>query len=131
LSGAAGVSWGRFWHHPVPIAGLLWRINSDWRLDAVYPNPVLAYTINRNLEARLTGELLGGGFRTDPKPDRSIVQYHVYRAGGNLAWQMRPGFKLTSGAGVEYERVFDFWRAGQSFRATGAPYVRLGMEWSR
>jgi hypothetical protein len=131
LQGVAGVSWGRFWHHPVPIAGLLWTISPSWRLNATYPNPALAYTINEHLEARLSGELLGNGFRTDSDPDRSVVEYHVYRVGGNLAWTMQPGFKITCGGGVEYERVFDFWRAGQSFRATGAPYVRLGMEWSR
>jgi hypothetical protein len=131
FNGVAGVSYGRFWHHPVPIAGFSWTINPAWRLDAIYPNPTLAYTISKNLEAQLAGELFGNGFRTDADPGRSVVEYHVYRVGANLAWQMRPGFKITSGAGLEYERVFDFWRAGESFRATGAPYLRLGIELSR
>ncbi len=92
---------------------------------------MVAYTINKDLEAQLTGELLGAGFRTDADPGRSVVQYYVYRAGGNLVWEMRPGFKITGGAGMEYQRVFDFWRAEQSFKATNAPYVRLGVEFSR
>ena len=100
-------------------------------VDAIYPNPALVYSIHENLEARLAGELIGNGFRTDANPGRSIVQYHVYRVGGNIAWQMRPGFKVTSGAGFEYERVVDYWRAGQLFRASNAPYVRLGIEISR
>jgi hypothetical protein len=131
LNGLAGVAYGRFWHHPTPITGLLWTINERWKLEAAYPDPALVYAISDNLEARLAGELLGNGFRMDADPGHSLVQYYVYRVGGNLAWQMWPGFKITSGAGVEYERVFDFWRADQSFRATGAPYVRLGIELSR
>ena len=131
LNGAAGLSYGRFWHHPVPIVGLSWALSTRWRLDAVYPNPALIYKINDRLETRLSGELMGDGFRTDADPGRSVVEYHIYRVGGNLTWEMCPGFKITSGAGLEYERVFDFWRADQSFRATNAPYVRLGIELSR
>jgi hypothetical protein len=130
LNGAIGVTYGRFWPSPVPIAGLSWTINSQWRLDAIFPNPTLSYQVNDRLEAKLTGELLGNGFRSDPRPERSVVQYYIYRAGGNLSWKFCPSFKLTGGAGVEYERVIDFWRAGNSYRATNAPFVRLGLEYS-
>jgi hypothetical protein len=131
LNGLVGIAYGRFWHHPTPIAGFMWTISERWKLVAAYPDPSLVCTISDNLEASLAGELLGNGFRTDAGSGNSYVVYHVYRVGGNLAWQMRPGFKITTGAGVEYERVFDFWRAGQSFRATSAPYARLGIELSR
>lgn len=130
LNGIVGVSYGRFYHHPVPIAGLSWNVGNVWRVDALYPNPALVYTISPQLDVSLAGELIGNGFRTDAVPGRSIVEYHVYRLGANLGWLLHPHFKMTLGAGAEYERVFDFWRAGRSFKATGLPYLHIGIEYS-
>ena len=56
---------GRFYHHSVPIVGVLWDISKTVRLRAVYPEPALTVKVNKDWETGVAGQLIGGGFRTD------------------------------------------------------------------
>jgi len=129
VNGVLGLSNGRFYHHAVPIAGIVWQVTPQARLEAIYPAPALVITSFQNLVFRLGGELYGGGFRTDTSPDgKGVVEYDSYRIGAAVTYSRR-SFQLTFGAGVEAERNFDFFRQGQRLHGGGAGYGKFGVEW--
>jgi hypothetical protein len=131
LDGVVGFSNGRFYHHAVPIAGLVWTISPRLRVEAIYPEPAVVWTLSARNSLRLGGELSGGGFllRT-PDGDR-VVEYVNYRVG--VAWtaKWRAGFETTLGAGVETNRDFDFFRENKKLHESGAGYLRLSTTISR
>jgi hypothetical protein len=130
INGVLGLSNGRFYHHAVPVAGIIWQVTPHVRVEALYPAPALVVTTSQNLVLRFGGDLLGGGFRTDSSRDgRGVVEYDSYRVGATVSytwWQLQ----LTFGAGVEAERNFDFFRQGQRLHGNGASYGKLGVEWT-
>lgn len=129
VNGVLGVSNGRFYHHAVPIAGLVWQVTPHARIEAIYPAPALVLTSFQKLVLRLGGELYGGGFRTDASRDgNGVVEYDSYRVGATINYSWR-GLQLTLGAGREAERNFDFFRQGQRLHGGGASYGKLGVEW--
>jgi len=127
VSGVLGGMDGRLYHHPLPIAGLVWTICPVVRLEAVYPNPALTVTCSPDLDAKLTGELVGGAFETDPNPVRTRVEYSGYRLGGSLAYKLGRRFELTGGGGCEVEREFDFYQESKRVDAARAPYLELSV----
>lgn len=131
VNGVIGIGHGRFYRHPIPVLGLSWLIGPGLQLDAVYPEPSLTVAINKELEARLGGELLGGGFRTDSQSERSSVEFFLYRIGAKLTWEKYRGIKIIGGAGYETERSFDFFREHRRLHGGGAPYLELGLQLSR
>jgi hypothetical protein len=131
FNGAIGFSNARFYHHALPIAGFVWDLAPGVHLQAVYPEPALVITLRSGLELQLAGQLVGGGFETDPEPVRTRVEYYGYQVGANLSYKLRRALTLTLGGGEEVEREFDFFQAGRDLHAGSVPYARLGLEWER
>gem|GEM_PF-3491856 len=131
IAGVIGVNWGRFYYLPVPIAGFSWTVNPKVRVDLVYPNPSLVVELKKNLEARISGELIGSGYRTDDIPGKSHVEYFEYRVGAHLATKLKPGLKLEVGAGYCVDRTFEFLPDRLTSRTDGAPFAHIGLEWAR
>ncbi len=129
--GAIGFSSGRFYHHPLPIIGFVWIASPKVQLYAVYPEPALIVTLSKKWEARLAGQLLGGGFHTDPGSSISRVNYYSYHAGAILKYTPTPGFTVSGGAGYETSRVFDAYRDNRQWETNGAPYAQVGVSFSR
>jgi hypothetical protein len=130
INGVLGLSNGRFYHHAVPVAGIVWQVTPHVRIEAVYPAPALIITTSQRLVLRLGGELVGGGFRTDSSRDgHGVVEYDSYRIGATVNYTRRR-LILTFGVGVEAERNFDFFRQGQRLHGSGASYGKLGAEWT-
>jgi hypothetical protein len=128
FDGVLGLSNGRFYHHAVPIAGIVWQVSPHARLEAIYPAPALVLTTSKDLIVRLGGELFGGGFRTDASC-KGVVEYSSYRVGATVNYQWR-GWLLKAGAGVEAKRDFDFFRQEGRLHGSGAGYGKLGAEWT-
>jgi hypothetical protein len=131
ISGVLGLSYARFEYLPTPIAGLSWTASPRLRFDLVYPNPACILQLQKDLEAKIAGELIGGGFRTPDIEGRTHVQYFEYRVGAQLAKELKPGIKLVGGAGYVVDRAFYFLPHPIRNHAAGAPYVHLGIELSR
>ena len=129
FSGVIGFSAARYYANLVPVAGAVWIVNSRVRIEAVYPEPALVVKLRDRFEARLSGELTGGGFRTDAGGQGRSVEYSSYRLGGTLTGQIGHGLKLSAGAGCELFRRYIF-RGGPRLEAKGAPFVRLNVEYS-
>lgn len=125
LSGVTGFSNGRFYHHAVPIIGLVWTISPRTRVELVYPEPAVVFTLDANNEFRLGGELSGGGYLSDPHPVRTVVEYESYRVGVQWTHAWPTGCKLALATGVEAERSFDFFRTQGRLHGSGAAYVKV------
>jgi hypothetical protein len=128
FSGVLGLQEARFYRHLIPVAGIVWIAGENVRLEAVFPEPALVIKLTNGLEARLAGELGGGGFRTGP---HQTVEYSTYRVGATLSYQLTPHCNLTGGAGDEIERTFDFLHEPGRVRAGGSPYVEVSIELTR
>ena len=121
---------GRF---PVlPIAGLIWMPNDQWKVVGMLPEPRVIYSPNDKWDFWAGGEFSGGSFRTDrnntifpAQLNGAQVDYSEYRAGGGLIYSPRDNISLDLGGGYAIEREFDFHRAGLKYKADGAPYLRL------
>ena len=118
----------------LPLAGIIWIPNDQWRLMALVPEPKLIYSPLKNLDLWIGGELVGGSFRTDRNDDirpRKLngtqVDFADYRAGVGLTCKMSSNVSFDLGAGVSISRQFDFGRAGETYRTDPSPYVRLQM----
>ncbi len=131
VNGVIGFSNGRFYHHALPIFGLVWTVGPRVRIEAVYPEPALVVTINPAMSLRVGGELAGAGFLGDPRPGRTVVEYSSYRLGAELSGEWHPGLRLALGAGVEAERSFDFFSQGRRLHGSGAGYLKISATFLR
>jgi hypothetical protein len=126
-----GVTVSGLSRYPVfPIGGILWHISDKWDLRAYLPDPRLVYQASDTLEFYTGAELVGGAFKTDNRPVNPIkisgapVTYDEVRAGAGVTWKARP-LTFDFAAGYTVQSEFDYSRAGESFSAHPAPYIRL------
>lgn len=129
-SGVVGFENGRFYHHAVPVLGLVWTGRS-MRIEAVYPEPAIVWTINPRVNLRVGGELAGGGYLADRKPIATPVEYSSYRGGVTATWKMSASFEFSATAGAELERSFDYFRLHQRVHGDGAAYGKLRVSWKK
>ena len=131
VSGVVGFSNARFYHHALPILGLVWIANPRVRLELVYPEPAVVITLGATGSLRLGGELTGAGFLADSTAGRPPVEFSSYKAGAEFSAEVSRGVRLALGSGVELERSFDFFSQNRRFHGHGAPYVRIGLTFAR
>jgi hypothetical protein len=130
LSAVLGFSNGRFYHHALPILGLVWIASPRLRIELLYPEPALIVTLGPTANLRLGGELIGAGFLSDARPTRTAVEYTSYRVGAEWNQTLDSGLKLAFGAGVEVERSFDYFRRPQRLHGAGAGYLKISASYS-
>ncbi len=130
-NGVVGFSNGRFYHHPLPIFGLVWKVSETVRIDALYPEPALHVTLSPETELRIGGTLDGGGFLVRSPHGRTPLEYSSYDVGAEVSRRFGSRAKLTAGVGAELIRSFDFFRLGARLHGGGAGYVRVRVAWSR
>jgi hypothetical protein len=129
-SGYVGLGNGRFYHHAIPAAGLIWEPTPQVRLEAVYPEPALVLTPSPAFSLRLGGELIGGGFHTDLPSHAGVVEYDSYRVGATATYKWKH-LQVALDLGVEAERDFDFFRQPQQrVHGSGGRYGDLSVEWT-
>jgi hypothetical protein len=116
----------------IPIAGLIWMPNDNWKVMAMLPEPRVIYSPSGHWDFWAGGELTGGSFRTDrndaivpPKLNGAQVDYSEYRVGGGFIWSPCDNVSVDLGGGYAIRREFDFHRADIKYKADGAPYLRL------
>jgi hypothetical protein len=127
FNGVIGVGNSRFLHHPLPVFGVAWIPHPKLRIEAVYPEPAVIFTVNKKLEARLAGQLLGAGFKTDRGSEISRVNYFSYRVGAFLKYITEKGPYVNAGVGVEMKRQFDAYRDQREWKSGAAPFVELSI----
>ncbi len=125
FSGVIGVSNARFFHHPLPVIGLVWTPRAAWRIEAIYPEPAVTYILDPATSIRLGGELSGGGFFNDSHNIQSAVEFSSYRVGLEAAKTWPRRWRLSLAVGVEVERSLDYFRGAGRLHGSGAPYIKL------
>jgi hypothetical protein len=113
----------------IPICGFNWKINDQYNLRAVFPQPRFSYMPSKVLEFFVSGDLVGGGYRNGPTNDRrtnnAILDYSEYRAATGVNYNPQKGFSCEITAGWSVERRFDYFRAGPDDLTRSAPYFKL------
>ena len=114
-----------------PVCGVNWKINDQYILRAVFPQPRFSYNPNKAVELFLTADLVGGGYRSGPTNDRrtsnAVLDYTDYRAASGLNYNPRKGVSVEMSAGWSFERRFDYYHSGPDDTAKGAPYFKLDL----
>jgi hypothetical protein len=129
---------GGLYQDPIvaPGGGIIWLFSDQLRLEGVFPKPALVYQPNDDWQFRLLGELYFESYRTDDvittekklQLHNAVVQYSEDRAGIQAKYSGFKPFAIIVGAGVTFERNFDFFRANQSKKTDPAPYIRIAAE---
>ncbi|HEY2124563.1 MAG TPA: hypothetical protein VGG94_03775 [Chthoniobacterales bacterium] len=125
--------------YPVlPLAGVIWHPNDSIRVMGILPNPRVIYTVNKQLEVYVGGELAGGSFRTDhhdnyvgphiAKLSGTQVDYVDYRAGGGFTYSLTNAISIDGNAGCAIQRAFHYHRAGENYRTDPAPYLQVALK---
>jgi hypothetical protein len=113
----------------IPICGVNWKINDQYNLRAVFPQPRFSYTPSKALEFFLAADLVGGGYRNGPTDDRrtnnGLLNYSEYRAASGVNYNPQKGFSFEFTTGWSIQRRFDYFRAGPDDSTKSAPYVKL------
>ena len=124
--------------YPVlPGAGIRWRFQPQWVLDAVLPAPRLEYEWNKNVTVyaggvyKETNFRVGDDFGDDkgvPKLNHAVLTYSEVRAGIGLDWKLTSWLSVNAEAGYQPYRSFDFYRANIRYHEDGgAPYGMIGL----
>jgi hypothetical protein len=112
-----------------PVCGFNWKINDQYNLRAVFPQPRFSYNPNKMFELFLAADLVGGGYRNGPTTDRrtsnAVLDYTEYRAAGGVSYNPRKGLSVEMSAGWSIERRFDYFRSGPDDSSRSAPYFKL------
>lgn len=119
-----------------PVAGFVWVPNKKFRVMAIPTEPRAIYSVNKQLDLYVGGEIEGGSFRTDHHDDflgvphvgklsGTQVDFEDYRVGGGVVYSPTQQIDLDLGAGCSIERAFLFHRAGENYRTDPSPFVRF------
>jgi len=113
----------------IPICGFNWKINDQYNLRAVFPQPRFSYTPSKEVEFFLAADLVGGGYRNGPTNDRrtnnALLDYSEYRAGSGVNYNPKTGLSFEMTAGWSIQRRFDYFRGGPDDSSKSAPYVKV------
>ena len=119
--------------YPVlPGGGIRWKIARQWVLDAVLPSPRLEFQFNKDLTFYAGGTLRETNFRVDdrfgttrgiPRLNQAVLTYGEVRVGAGADWKVSSVITLSTEAGYQPYRDFDFYRADVHYHHEGgAPY---------
>jgi hypothetical protein len=116
----------------IPLVGVIWVPNNQWRLMGILPEPRLIYSPCAKWDFWVGGQLTGGSFRTNRddtivphKLSGAQVDYSDYRVGGGFTYSPSDAITIDLGGGYSLQRKFDFYRADVSYKTDPAPYLRL------
>lgn len=116
--------------YPVfPGGGFIWDVTDRLKISALFPRPNVKYQLSDHFSIFAGGELLGGDFRNGPTNDRrtnnAVLEYSEYRAGAGVSYNLTKQVSASLGAGWTFERNFDYFHSGPSFKTRGAPYAEF------
>lgn len=115
----------------LPVAGVIWYPNDQWKVFASVPEPRVTYSPNDHIGIWAGVQFAGGSFRTEPSTtvvprvlSNATVDYLEVRTGVGVDFRFGRWSSLGIGAGYVAFREFDFHRAGVDFDADPSPFVR-------
>jgi hypothetical protein len=122
----------------LPLVGLVYHASDNLEFRLVPPDPRIIYTINKQLDVFVGGEIAGGSFRTDhhdnfvgphiAKLSGTQVDFSDYRVGGGFIFDLTNNISINGNAGCSIERHFAFHRAGENYRTDPSPYLQVALK---
>ena len=141
IFGIVGVRGSLLSHYPViPIGGFVWVFSEKLRLEAVPPEPRLIYSVSKQLDFFVGGDLLGDSYRRDrnnaaKRPldrqfNNAVVEYNEYRVGAGVTLTPFNGLDIDISGGYVPQREFYYYRtdSDKRFRTHGAPYAKIAIK---
>jgi hypothetical protein len=127
-----GIEADQFEQNPViPIGGINWKINDNFNLRAVFPEPRFSYLPNKVWEFFIAGDFVGGGYRNGPTNDRltndAVLDYTAYRVDGGVGYNPSKNVSIETTAGWSIARRFEYYRGGPDYLSKGAPYLKVDL----
>ena len=121
----------------IPAAGIRWKVNRQWVLNAVLPTPRIEFEAAKNVTLYVGANIKQTNFRVDDEFGRThgntrlnngVLSYSEVRIGPGVDWKISPSITLTAEAGYQPYREFDFYRAEVRFHEDGsAPYGMISL----
>jgi hypothetical protein len=122
----------------LPLVGVVWKPSDKIRVMGVLPEPRVIYTVNKQLEFHVGGQLAGGSYRTDhhdsyvgphvAKLSGTQVDFADYRAGAGFTFNLCSAVSIDGSGGYSIERAFNYHRAGENFRTDPSPYAQIALK---
>ncbi len=113
----------------IPMVGIIWVINDQFRIMGHAPEPKIIYQPNENWTFWVGGEFAGGSYkvgrRSDSRLSNTVVDYTEIRVGGGFSYEPNDNWEINVVGGCAVDRSFDFHRANQVYSSDPAPYVRV------
>jgi hypothetical protein len=130
-----GASYAALRSYPIlPIVGFNWRINDQWTIRAIPPDPRIIYAPSDKLNFWVGGELAGGSFRTDSREvhpsslNGAVLTYSDWRVGAGITCR-HDFLTLEVSGGYSFDRKFDYYRVEKGFETDGgAPYAAIEVQ---
>ncbi len=134
--GLIGLEFSVLAHNPVqPFGGLVWLINDHMRLQAVPEEPRFIYTVNKQLDFFVGGEVNGTAFKRNSDDDarpqfkrfsKGVIDFSEDRVGAGLTYTPVEAVDIDVSGGWDIQRDFNYYRGdSKRFVTDGAPYVKL------
>ncbi|MDZ4817058.1 MAG: DUF6268 family outer membrane beta-barrel protein [Verrucomicrobiota bacterium] len=124
--------------YPVlPGAGVWWKINDKWTLNAVMPKPRIEYHVNDTVTLHAGGEVKGGTYmvaddfgRTHgiANLDSEPIDYWEVRTGAGLTWNVREHVSVGLEGGYMIDRNIEYNNANTRLDTEGAPYGAISVK---
>jgi hypothetical protein len=120
----------------LPMIGADWRINEEWDLRLMFPQPRLIYQPDDRWSFHVGANMVGTTFRGSdtlgtfigrPQYNDALGTYRDIRVGGGVGYQFNKTFGVEVEAGYSVSRQIDYTRIGETVKFDPAPYVRLGV----
>lgn len=106
----------------LPVAGMIWKPNSDMRFELVFPRPRAVFQLNDTYRLYFYGELGGGTWAIErPALGNTLATYSDLRACVGLSSMDADGSQSAIEAGYLFDRRLEF--------TSGAANMPLGDAW--
>lgn len=123
----------------IPAIGATWRINQEWELRAIYPQPRLLYSPDEQWSFYLGANITSPTFRTSdtlgssigrPEYNDALGTYREIGLGIGLSHRFNSQLRAEAELGYCVSRQIDYTRVDEKVKFDPAPYLRLGVNWN-
>jgi hypothetical protein len=120
----------------LPMVGANWRINDQWDLRVMFPQPRLTYVADDHWRLYAGADITGTTFRTTDTLGTELGQsryndalgtYRDVRLGAGVGYQFCRNLRAEVEGGYSVWRQIDYKDIDQTVKFDPAPYVRVGV----
>ncbi|MEI6107790.1 MAG: DUF6268 family outer membrane beta-barrel protein [Verrucomicrobiota bacterium] len=121
----------------LPMIGVNWDINEQFRLSLMLPQPRLTYQPTQDWSFHVGAKMNGATFRTsealgtrlgDARYNGVLGSYRDIRIGAGLGHAFTPSLRVEAEAGLSVNREINYQQTRENVRFGPAPYLSLGVK---